>query len=175
MARDFSFGWPKINSVFSLALCGLLPSVVTPPTPVKSCDFCEMLSSVHPSVEAKECSPAPWVSFSLSYQNQSLRFFWLFVCPISTSSESELYSEELSSSETVRQSSCIKFTKKLFFTQNFMMHHFWKFYGNKLAFIIYIKLEQKCNWSTMWRITTVVSCIMNLWSILSFNNFPLWC
>ena len=24
-----------------------------------------------------------------------------------------------------------------------MMHHFWKFYGNKLEFIIYTSLEQK--------------------------------
>ena len=75
----------------------------------------------------------------------------LFLGLIFTSSESELYSEELSSSETVRQSSCIKFTKKLFFTQNFMMHHFWKFYRNQLAFITYIGLEQKpreakCEW-----------------------------
>ena len=42
----------------SLTLCGLLHSVVTPDTPVKSSNFHEM-SSIHSSVEAKEHSPAP--------------------------------------------------------------------------------------------------------------------
>ena len=74
----FSF-WPaKIHSVISLTLCGLLDSEVIPDTPVKVSNFHEMGSSIHSSVEAKECSPAPWVSFSLSYQNQSLRFFFAF-------------------------------------------------------------------------------------------------
>ena len=93
------FFWPaKIHSVISLTLCGLLDSETHL---VKSSNFHEMLSLIHSFVGAKEYSPAPWVSFSLSYQNQSLRFFWLFVCPIFTSSESELYSEEVSSSETL--------------------------------------------------------------------------
>ncbi|TEA34218.1 hypothetical protein DBR06_SOUSAS2710094, partial [Sousa chinensis] len=33
--------------------------VVTPDTPVKSSNFCEMLSSIHSSVEAKGHSPTP--------------------------------------------------------------------------------------------------------------------
>ena len=37
MAGDFYFGWPQI--VISLTLCGLLYSVVTPDTPVKSSNF----------------------------------------------------------------------------------------------------------------------------------------
>ena len=40
-------------------------------------------------------------NFHLLYQNQSLRFFCLFVGLLFASSESELYSEELSSSETL--------------------------------------------------------------------------
>ena len=38
----------------------------------------------------------------------------------------------------------IKFTEK-FFTETSMMHHFLKFYSNKLEFIIYKRLEQKPN------------------------------
>ncbi|TEA35644.1 hypothetical protein DBR06_SOUSAS29110002, partial [Sousa chinensis] len=38
---------------------GLLHSTVTPDTPVNSCNFCETLSSIHSSVEAKEHSPKP--------------------------------------------------------------------------------------------------------------------
>ena len=67
----------------------------------------------------------------------------LFLGLIFILSESELYSEELPSSETLvymllRQSEVvlIKFTKK-FLTANSMMQHFGKFYGNKLEFIIY--------------------------------------
>jgi len=41
-------------------------STVTHETPLKSSNFCEMLSSVYSSVEAKERSPALCVSFSLS-------------------------------------------------------------------------------------------------------------
>ena len=53
--------------------------------------------------------------------------------------------------DTVRQSISIKFTKKIFITQNVMMRQFWKFYRNKLAFITYTGLEQtpreaKCEW-----------------------------
>ncbi|TEA34486.1 hypothetical protein DBR06_SOUSAS10710006 [Sousa chinensis] len=59
VASDFYFAWPKINSVISLTLCRLLHLIVTPDTPVKSSNFCEMLSSVHSSVEAKEQVPAP--------------------------------------------------------------------------------------------------------------------
>ena len=33
--------------------------------------------------------------------------------------------------QTIRESICIKFTEK-FFTQNFLMHHFWKFYIYKI-------------------------------------------
>ncbi|TEA32074.1 hypothetical protein DBR06_SOUSAS32110007, partial [Sousa chinensis] len=58
VAGDFYFGQPKINSVISLTLCWLLRSIVTPDTPVKSSNFCEMLSSIDSSVEAKEHSPA---------------------------------------------------------------------------------------------------------------------
>ena len=59
VAGDFYFGWPKINSVISLTLCGLLPSIETLDIPVKSSNFHEMLFSVHSSVEAKAHSPAP--------------------------------------------------------------------------------------------------------------------
>ena len=45
MEGNFYFGWPQINSVISLTLCGLLHSKVTPDTPVKS-DFPEMLFSI---------------------------------------------------------------------------------------------------------------------------------
>ena len=53
MEGSFYFGWPKINSVISLTLCGLLHSKVTPDAPVKSSDFHEMLSSVHSFVEER--------------------------------------------------------------------------------------------------------------------------
>ena len=46
---------------------------------------------------------------------------------------------------TIRESICIKLTEKFFFTQNFVMHNFLKGYGNKLAFIMYTRLEQKPN------------------------------
>ena len=54
VAGDFYFGWPKI--VISLTLCELLHSMATP---AKSSNFCEMLSSIYSSVEAKKHSPAP--------------------------------------------------------------------------------------------------------------------
>ena len=66
MAGSFYFGWIKINFVILLTFRGLLHSVVTPDTPVESSSFCEMLSAVHSSVEAKEHSLAPGVSFSFS-------------------------------------------------------------------------------------------------------------
>lgn len=98
VASDFYFGWPQINSFLSLTLCRLLHSVVTP---VKSSDFHEMLSSVSSCIEVQEHSPAPWVSFSLSLSEPILMFFCPFVGLIFTSSESELLSKELSSSETL--------------------------------------------------------------------------
>ena len=36
VAGDFYFGWSKTNSVISLILCGLLHSIVTSDTSVKS-------------------------------------------------------------------------------------------------------------------------------------------
>ena len=125
MAGSFYFGWIKINFVILLTFRGLLHSVVTPDTPVESFNWIEMLSSVHSSVEAKEPSPAPWVSFTLSVSESMTKVFCLFVGLIFTSSESELYSEELSSSETLvymlleqSEKAYIKLTKK-FFTQKF--------------------------------------------------------
>ena len=59
MAGNFYFGWIKINFVILLTFRGLLHSVVTPDIPVKSSSFCEILSAVHCSVEAKEHSLAP--------------------------------------------------------------------------------------------------------------------
>ena len=59
MAGNFYVGWIKINFVILLTFHGLLHSVVTPDTPVKSSSFCEMLSAVHSSAEAKEHSLAP--------------------------------------------------------------------------------------------------------------------
>lgn len=56
--QHFYFGRPKFSSVVSLTLCGLLRSVVTPDTPVRS-------------------SPAPCVSFSLLCPSQSLGFLVL--------------------------------------------------------------------------------------------------
>ena len=90
--------WPVIfvltspkQIVISLTFCGLLPSVVTPDPPVKS-NFHEMLSSSHASVEAKEHSPAVWVSRSLSLSESITKVFCLFVGLISALSESEPYS-----------------------------------------------------------------------------------
>ena len=59
VAGEFYFGWPQMNSVISLTLWGLLQSVVTPDTPLKSSNVTEMLSSVHSSEKAVEHSPAP--------------------------------------------------------------------------------------------------------------------
>ena len=56
-----------------------------------------MLSSVHSCAEAKAHSTSPCVSFSLSV-SESVRIFYPSVGLIFRLSESELYSEELSSS-----------------------------------------------------------------------------
>ena len=101
MAGDLRFDHPKVNSVTSLMFCGLLPSVVTPDAPVKSSNSRETLSSIHASVETKEHSPAVWVSCSISLSQSITKVFFLFVGLIFSASDSELYSEDLSSSETL--------------------------------------------------------------------------
>ena len=70
----------------------------------------------------------------------------------------------------IRESICIKLTE-IFFTKNFVIHQFWKFYGNKLEFIVYKRLEPKPKgMNRMWMIITITSCIMNFWSVLSSNS-----
>ena len=75
---DFSFGQPKINSVNLLTLCRLLHSIVMTDTPVVS-NFCEILSSIHYSIEVKEHSSALLASFSLSLSESVTKVFCLFV------------------------------------------------------------------------------------------------
>ena len=75
----------------------------------------------------------------------------------------------------IRESICIKFTEK-FFTQNFVIHQFWKFYGNKLAVIMYKRLKPKPKGTNkMWMTITIISCIMNFWSVLSSDSLAWWC
>lgn len=116
--------------------------------------------------------------FSLSISEPVTQVFCLFVGLTRTPSESELYSEELSSSETLvsmllgqsEKSICIGFTKTSFSIQNFTMCHFWKLYGNRLGIYDTHKVGTKIWWGKMWMIMTTVSGVMNLWSILSSNN-----
>ena len=87
VAKDFYFGQPKINSVISLPLGELLNSVVThckvfTDTPVKS-------------------SLASWASCSPSVSESITKVCCHFVSLIFTSSEPKLYSEELSSPDTL--------------------------------------------------------------------------
>ena len=69
----------------------------------------------------------------------------------------------------IRESICIKLTE-IFFTKNFVIHQFWKFYGNKLEFIVYKRLEPKPKGMNRMWIITITSCIMNFWSVLSSNS-----
>ena len=59
------------------------------------------MSSTHSSIETKERSPAPWVSYALNVSESITKVVGHIVDLIFTSSESELYSEDLSSSETL--------------------------------------------------------------------------
>ena len=100
VAGNFYFGLPKINPDISQTLCGLLYPITIPDTTVKSSTFCEMFPSIHSSVETKEHSLALWVSFPLSVPEPITEVFLSFDGLIFTMSESELHSEELSSSDT---------------------------------------------------------------------------
>ena len=99
--QQFFFWQAKNNSFISQTLCELSHSIVTPHTPIKASNFHETLPSTHSSAEAQDHSPALWVSFSLSVSESITENFYLYVGLIFTLSESELYSEELSSSETL--------------------------------------------------------------------------
>ena len=83
--------------------------------------------------------------FLLSVSESITKVFCLFTALKFTSSESELYSEELSSSKTLLYTLLRPSEKvsadihwKFFFTQCFRSCHFWKCHGNKLAFIMWL-------------------------------------
>ena len=68
--------------------------------------------------------PAP-VSLMSTFHIRINKVFCFFIALMFTSSESELCSEDTNIyiAQPIRESVCVKFTKKLF-AQNFSMHHF---------------------------------------------------
>ena len=81
-------------------------------------------------------------SFIFTFCIRITKVFCLFIGLIFMSSESELYSKELSSSETLVYMSLNerKYLHKIH--QKFLPYskfHFWNFYSNKLVFIIYTR------------------------------------
>ena len=95
----FILAGPQINSVISLAICRLLHSIVIPDTPVKPSNFHEMLSSTQSKGLMQRSLLQYSVSCLLSVSESITKVFCLFIGLIFTSSELELCSEELSSSE----------------------------------------------------------------------------
>ena len=101
-------------------------NIWTPDTPVKSSNLRETVFKLLFSRGKGKCIPQhQWVSCPLSISESITKVFCLFIALMFTSSESELYSEDTSIyiAQPIRESVCIKFTKKLF-TQNFFMHRF---------------------------------------------------
>ena len=147
-------GWSKINSLISLTLYGLLQSVVILDTLVKF-------------------SPALWVLFSLSISESITKIIYLslgwsnnhIVWLRTIFWKANIFWDPIIYvAQTIRERIFIKFTEKCFFPQDLTMHHILKFYICNMPRI----------GTKMW-ITTIISCIMKLWSILSANNFTQWC
>ena len=70
---------PEIKSIISQTLCGLSHPMVIPDTALKASNFQELLPSMHSSAEAKEHSPSPGASLSLSVSESVWFFVFLLV------------------------------------------------------------------------------------------------
>ena len=123
-------------------------STCTPDTPLKPSNLSEMSSSIHSSVEARKHSPAHafhfhfcirihhWGFLSFCWSNSHIiwirTIFWRTIIFWDTS---------IYVAWRIRENICIKFTEKnlhSFLKFFVVMLYFWKFYSNKLVFIIFM-------------------------------------